>query len=132
MTETETEAALAELTAISSQVQAAVLFDRNGEVAGSTLPAERAARLASAARSLLEAAEQVRTAELTQLEAATEEGSLFVVRDGDHVIAAAAAPDPTSGLVFYDLKSTLRRAAEKPKPKPKPRAKRPKSTRGAS
>ena len=29
--------------------------------------------------------------------------------------------EPTAGLVFYDLKACLRKAAEKPKPKPKPK-----------
>ena len=43
--------ALADLTEISSQVEAAVLFDETGEVAGSTLPGEQdAAALARATR----------------------------------------------------------------------------------
>jgi hypothetical protein len=63
----------------------------------------------------------VRDGELTQLEAATGEGSLFVVRDGDRLIAAVSGPEPTAGLVFYDLRSALRRAAERTKPKPKPK-----------
>jgi len=113
---TKAETALAELTEISSQVEAAVLFNRDGAVAASTLPDEAAARLASSARALLEAAEQMRKGELAQLEAATAEGSLFVVRDGNRLIAAIAGPEPTAGLVFYDLKSALRTAAER-KPK---------------
>ena len=118
----EALAALAELTEISSQIEAAVLFDSSGAVAGSTLPDDRAARLASAARALAEAAQQGSEGEVTQIEAATGEGSLFVVRDGERLIAAATAPDPTAGLVFYDLKRCLRRAAEEPKPKPKPKS----------
>ena len=117
---TQDETALAELTEISSQVEAAVLFDRDGSVAASTLPDERSAQLASSARALFEAAEQMRDGELTQLEAATGEGSVFVVREGDRLIAAVAAPEPTAGLVFYDLRSSLRRAAERTKAKPKP------------
>jgi predicted regulator of Ras-like GTPase activity (Roadblock/LC7/MglB family) len=113
---TKAETALAELTEISSQVEAAVLFNRDGAVAASTLSDEAAARLASSARALLEAAEQMRKGELAQLEAATAEGSLFVVRDGNRLIAATAGPEPTAGLVFYDLKSSLRRAAERKKP----------------
>jgi hypothetical protein len=31
-----------------------------------------------------------------------------VVRDGDRLIAATTQPEPTVGLVFYDLKSCLR------------------------
>ena len=124
---TEPEAALTELTEISSQVEAAVLFDAGGKVVASTLPEERAERFASSARTLLARAQGAADSELTQLEAATGEGSLFVVRDDKLAIAATTAPEPTAGLVFYDLKSSLRRAAEKPKPKAKPRAK-PKST----
>ena len=120
---TEAEIALAELTEISSQVEAAVLFDGSGVVTAATLPDEAAARLAFSARALVEAAAQLREGELTQVEAATDEGSLFVARDGERVIAAVTGPDPTAGLVFYDLRSCLRRAAEKPKPKRRPRAK---------
>ena len=115
------EKALAELTEISTQVEAAVLFDRDGAVAAATLPEASAVRFASTARALIEAAEQVRGGEVTQLEAATGEGNVFVVRDADRLIAAATGPEPTGGLVFYDLRSCLRRAAEKPKPKPKPK-----------
>ena len=120
---TQDETALAELTEISSQVEAAVLFDRDGSVAASTLPDERAARLASSGRALFEAAEQMRDGELSQLEAATGDGSVFVVREGNRLIAAVAGPEPTAGLVFYDLRSSLHRAAERKKPKPKAKPK---------
>lgn len=115
--------ALAELTEISSQVEAAVLFDRDGAVEGATVTDERAGRMATTALALLEAAEQIRAQEVTQIEAATGDGNLFVVRDGARLIAAATSQDPTAGLVFYDLKSCLRRAAEKPKPKRRTKAK---------
>jgi hypothetical protein len=68
---------------------------------------------------------------LTQLDAATLDGSVFVVRDGGQRIAATTAPEPTVGLVFYDLKSCLRNVAEEPaKPKPKPRRPRKKKVEG--
>jgi predicted regulator of Ras-like GTPase activity (Roadblock/LC7/MglB family) len=130
------EKALAELTDISSQVRAAVLFDRGGKVLASTLPAERAEGFAVAARLLWEQAEVVRgedEAKLTQLEAATKDGSVFVVREAEQTLAAVTSAEPTAGLVFYDLRSALRAAAEKPKkrrapakkatPKTKPKAK---------
>lgn len=120
---TEAQTALAELTEISSQVEAAVLIDGSGAVTAATLPGEAAARLASSARALLESAGQLHEGALTQVEAATGEGSLFVARDEERVIAAVTGPEPTTGLVFYDLKSCLRRAVEKPKPKRRPRAK---------
>jgi predicted regulator of Ras-like GTPase activity (Roadblock/LC7/MglB family) len=105
--------ALADLTEISSQITAAVLFDESGAVQGSTLADEGAAQsLARAAGDLLERAAGFRSeeAEVTQLEAATSDGSVFVVRDGSRRIAATTGPQPTVGLVFYDLKSCLRNA----------------------
>ncbi len=119
------EKALAELIDISSQVRAAVLFDGGGNVLASTLPSERAEGFAVAARLLWEQAEVVRDddeAKLTQLEAAIKEGSVFVVREAEQTLAAVTSPEPTAGLVFYDLRSALRSAGEKPKPKPKKRS----------
>ena len=113
-----------ELIEISSQIDAAVLFDGTGKVIASTLPDDRAARLASSARALFDEAGRVGEGDPTQLEAATAAGSLFVVSDGVNLIAASTSPEPTAGLVFYDLKSTLRSAAKsKPEPKAKPAAK---------
>jgi len=91
----------------------------------------RASRgFAVAARLLWEQAEVVRgddEAKLTQLEAATEDGSVFIVREAEQTLAAVTSPEPTAGLVFYDLRSALRSAGEKPKPK-KRRAPAKKST----
>ncbi|HEY3051148.1 MAG TPA: roadblock/LC7 domain-containing protein [Gaiellaceae bacterium] len=128
---TEPSAALAELLEISAQIQAAVLFDATGKVVASTLRDDRADWVASAARALLEEAAKVSDGDITQVEAATADGSLFVVREGESMIAATTSSEPTAGLVFYDLKSCLRRAASKPKPKPKPRAKRQTGTEGS-
>src|SRR4051794_15112847 len=108
--------ALADLTEISSQIQAAVVVDGDGRVLGSTVAeAAREQRMAGAALQLLEAAEQVRpdgVPRLTQLEAATPEGSVFVVRDERRTIVAATSAEPTVGLVLYDLKSCLRTLAD--------------------
>lgn len=118
---TEPSTALAELTEISSQIETAVLFDHDGKVVAATIPEDRAARVATSAMALLEQAGQIGEGELTQVEASTADGSLFVVKDGETMIAATTSAEPTAGLVFYDLKSALRAAAE-PKPKPKPKA----------
>jgi predicted regulator of Ras-like GTPase activity (Roadblock/LC7/MglB family) len=117
------EKALAELADISSQVRAAVLYDGDGKVLASTLHAERAASFAAAAKLLWEQAEVVRdqdAAKLTQLEAATQDGSVFVVREAEQSLAAVTSPEPTAGLVFYDLRSALRSAGEKAKKKRAP------------
>ncbi|HET8895493.1 MAG TPA: hypothetical protein VFM96_15500 [Gaiellaceae bacterium] len=102
--------ALADLTEISSQIEAAVFFDESGAVEASTL-ADGAPLAAAAARLLEQAAAH---GEVTQLEATVQEGSVFVVRDGARLIAAVTGPAPTVGLVFYDLKGCLRGAADEP------------------
>jgi predicted regulator of Ras-like GTPase activity (Roadblock/LC7/MglB family) len=145
----DASAALDRLQEISSQVRAAVVFDRAGTVLGSTLSDEqRAADIAREARELLDEAEGrgAGHGDFAQLEVALQSGSVFVVRHDERLIAATTPPDPTVGLVFYDLKSCLRdveqspkppsrksappRAAATPKPrakpKPKPRSPRPK------
>ena len=120
-----TAQALADLTEISSQIVSAVVFDREGTVVASTIDDELAGRLASTALELLRAAEDQGGAggkDLVQLDVALKDGSVFVVREGDRVIAATTRPEPTVGLVFYDLKSCLRSLGEKAEPeKPKTR-----------
>jgi hypothetical protein len=109
--------AIADLTEISPQVRDVVVIDSGGRPAGSNLADDAAvARLADGARRLVEAAEALRPG-VAQLEAATLAGSVFVVRDGDRLIAATTTPEPTVGLVFYDLKTCLR-AIETAPPKP--------------
>ena len=115
--------ALADLTEISSQIEAAVLFDEGGSVQGSTLASDEAAQaFARSASELLGSAGAFRSAEgnVSQLEASIAEGSVFVVRDGARRIAATTGPAPTVGLVFYDLKSCLRNADGEPPETPKP------------
>src|SRR5690349_18776323 len=86
-----TAQALADLTEISTQVEAAVVLDREGTVIGSTVDDELAGRLASTALELVRAAEEFRAegAEaLVQLDVALRDGSVFVAADGDRLIAA--------------------------------------------
>ena len=123
--------ALNHLTEISTQIQAAVVLDREGAVQAATVDDERAGRIASSALELFRQADAQREQELVQLEAALGGGSVFVVRDEERLIAATTVAGPTAGLVFYDLKSALRSLAappEKPKPRRAP-AKRAATTR---
>lgn len=118
--------ALADLTEISSQVEAAAVLSADGTVVASTLedPA-RSERLARAAGDLLAAGDEIAgERQLTQLEAALRGGSVFVVRDGERSIVATTTPAPTSGLVFYDLRTCLRSVAEEPAPTPRRRTKK--------
>jgi predicted regulator of Ras-like GTPase activity (Roadblock/LC7/MglB family) len=123
----DVQQALSDLTEISSQIQAAVVFDGQGQVSGSTLTDPgRAAELVRVAAELLSAAEELRSGSsaLTQMEVATSEGSVFVVRDGDTSLVATTGGNPTVGLVFYDLKSALRSIKAKPAPARKPAARK--------
>jgi hypothetical protein len=120
--------ALSELTEISSQIEAACLFEVNGSGGSSTLPGEERSKLfVDSARALLQDAASAHGGEvpLVQLEAATLQGSVLIVVDGEFAAAAVTGESPTVGLVFYDLKSCLR-AARTPgegdgKPRPKAR-----------
>ena len=115
--------ALAHLTEISTQIQAAVVFDRQGTVLGSIVDDDRAGRIAEKALELFRAGEKQGNQELVQLDASLPDGTVFVVRDADRLIAATTGPEPTVGLVFYDLKTCLRGFGDEP-PKPKPKPKR--------
>jgi hypothetical protein len=94
----------------------------------------RAKDVAGEAEALLTEAERQRDAadgpgEFAQLEVALQAGSVFVVRDGDRLIAATTQPEPTVGLVFYDLKSCLRDLETAPAPKKRAAPRRKPATR---
>jgi hypothetical protein len=120
--------AIGDLTEISPQVRYVAVIEADGSVTGSNLAdAAAAGRLADGAKRLVEEAQALRP-DVAQLEAATLDGSVFVVRDGGRMIAATTTPEPTVGLVFYDLKTCLRSIDEPAKPAPRKRA--PKKTAG--
>jgi predicted regulator of Ras-like GTPase activity (Roadblock/LC7/MglB family) len=104
--------ALADLTEISAQIQAAVLAQADGSVVASTFREEHKGKeLAGAASELVTAARESGEPSgqpLVQLQAVTPQGSVFVVRDESHLVAAVTGAKPTVGLVFYDLKTCLR------------------------
>ena len=112
--------ALADLLEISSHVDAAVLVEADGEIAGSTIATEAGSdRLARAGLGLLDGAtERFATAgrTVTQVEAALREGSVYVLRDGTRTVVARTRPKAPSLLVFYDLRACLEAAAP-PQPK---------------
>jgi hypothetical protein len=99
--------ALEDLMEISSQVERAVLLDDDGGVVAATPGGER---LADRAHALLAAARELGAGAgpPDRVAAALPDGSVFVVREGGRTIAATTGPRPTTGLVFYDLRSCLR------------------------
>jgi hypothetical protein len=113
--------AIADLTEISPQIRRVVVIAADGSLVGSNADATAAQTLVDGARRLIGAAEELRPG-VSQLEAATVSGSVFVIRDGDRLIAATTSPEPTVGLVFYDLKTCLR-SIDEPKPRATPKKK---------
>jgi predicted regulator of Ras-like GTPase activity (Roadblock/LC7/MglB family) len=119
--------ALSDLIEISTQIEAAVLIDAAGSVVASSLRDDvKADAFARGARNLLSAVDEsmtgARTEKVVQLQAVTPDGCVFVARDDERIVAAVTVPDPTVGLVFYDLKTCLRHAAgEELAPKPERR-----------
>ena len=113
--------ALADLVEISSQIEAVVLLGADGAIAATTLEdGARADELARVAQDITAGAAELDAREAAQIEVALLEGSVFVVRSGGRTILATTRPDPTVGLVLYDLRSCLRNAAgEAPKPRRK-------------
>jgi predicted regulator of Ras-like GTPase activity (Roadblock/LC7/MglB family) len=107
--------ALTDLLEVSPQIEAAVIVDRKGgKPQASSFGAgdERAQRLAALSLRILEQAETARgeleREPVVQCEVATEDGSVFVVSDAQHLVTAVTGNEPTVGLIFYDLKVALR------------------------
>ena len=105
-------AALAELKELSTQIDVVLVSSRAGDLDASTATGQTGVKLARLAADIVTQAEQVRAdmgrEALAQLQAATPDGSVFAVLDGDRMAVATTGPDPTVGLVFYDLKTLLR------------------------
>ena len=114
--------AIRELKDLSTQIDAVVLAQGDGSPIASTLADDRAARVGKLAADLVGRADGVRSdlgrEALAQVQAATPDGSVFVVLDGGRMAVATTGADPTVGLVFYDLKTLLRQVAEEPSEAP--------------
>jgi predicted regulator of Ras-like GTPase activity (Roadblock/LC7/MglB family) len=112
--------ALAELTELSSQIERAVVLRADGSVLASVPEDDASAQaLATASLELLAAAFELRSApqEVSRVEIELAEGALFVLHEDGRTIAATSGPEPTSGLVVYDLRTCLHRISAPEKPK---------------
>jgi hypothetical protein len=99
--------ALAELVALSSEIERAAIVDEAGALVGAT-PGADGERLARVAHELLAAAPDG----VTNVEVALATGSVFVVRDGGRSAVATTGLEPASALVLHDLRTLLRRAGK--------------------
>ena len=108
--------AIADLKQVSPQIRTVTIATRGGASEASSESPTRAGELARVGSELFSdavaAAADRGHVELSQLEIATPDGSVFVVAGRDHLIVATTVADPTVGLVFYDLKTCLRAVSE--------------------
>src|SRR4051794_14215870 len=109
----EPNEALAELLALSSQVVDVAILGGSGFVLASSGTPERGEQLARIAAELLAAAADVRAGgDVARIEVALEGGSVFVVTEDGRSAIARTVPEPTAGLVVYDLRTALHRLDE--------------------
>ncbi len=123
--------ALKELVEISSQIEGAVLTGPDGKLVASTYDDDsKGERVAAPATELLRAADESQAraerARIGQVVVELPDGAVVCVREDGRTVAAVTVKEPTVGLVLYDLRTTLRLAAEEEpaKPKRKPAAKK--------
>jgi predicted regulator of Ras-like GTPase activity (Roadblock/LC7/MglB family) len=106
---------LAELTALSSQIEEVAILGGSGFVLASTGTPERGEQLARVAAELLAAAADIAPAgggDVSRVEVRLPEASVFVVTDGSRSAVATTVAEPTAGLVVYDLRTALQRLDE--------------------
>jgi predicted regulator of Ras-like GTPase activity (Roadblock/LC7/MglB family) len=109
----DASAALSELVELSTQVVEVVIAGAADEVeAARTSDHDRAGELASVGEALLAEAAAVRPGTAVErVHVELERGAVVVVRDGERSITATTVPQPTAGLVAFDLRTALRRVA---------------------
>ncbi|HET9323812.1 MAG TPA: hypothetical protein VFO03_08040 [Gaiellaceae bacterium] len=102
--------ALAELFDVSEDVLAAAILDPHGRPLAASVGDEAAGRAAELASVILAYADALRTgASAARLEAVTSEGHVFLVREETGTVVATTGRDPVAGLVYHDLRATLRK-----------------------
>ena len=121
----EPNEALAELLDLSSQIADVAILGESGFVLASSGTPERGEQLARIAAELFAAARDVRpSGDVSRVEVALGRTSVFVVAEGGRSAVATTVPEPTAGLVVYDLRTALRRLDEDPVRKPPRRRKK--------
>ena len=111
----DASAALSELVGLSTQVVEAVITGPGGAVEGTHASGEERSRaLAAAGEELLGAAAALRPdgPAVERVHVDLGRGSIVVVREGERTIVATTVPEPTAGLVSFDLRTALRHVGE--------------------
>jgi predicted regulator of Ras-like GTPase activity (Roadblock/LC7/MglB family) len=111
----DADAALSELTGLSTQVVEVAIAGAGGAVeAAHGADDERAQALVSAGTALLAAAAALRPSAppVERVHVDLERGSVVTLTDGERTIVATTVAEPTAGLVAFDLRTALRRLGE--------------------
>ena len=99
--------ALVELLDVSDDVRAAVVVE-DGEPIASNLPDGQALEIAGVGDAMLAYAATLRQGVgVTQLQAVTADGDVYVMRRGDRAVFAIADQGSLAGLVQHDLRTLL-------------------------
>lgn len=111
--------ALTDLMQLSTQVEAAVVLGADGSVVAARPEGSATADvLASSALELVGAAFELGSKqEVARVEVELADGAVFVLREGGRTVAARTGPQPSAGLVVYDLRTCLRSIEDEPKRK---------------
>jgi predicted regulator of Ras-like GTPase activity (Roadblock/LC7/MglB family) len=101
--------ALDYLDELSTDIEAAVVLDREGRIAAASgEDDERKERMRELFAALLDrAADAAPASGVDQLEVTTAEGSVFAVRGRDWTVGVVAGRKPLSSLMFYDLRNVV-------------------------
>ena len=101
--------ALDYLDELSTDIEAAVVLDRDGGIAAATGDDDdRKERMRELFVALLDrAADASPGTGVDQLEVTTPEGSVFAVRGSDWTVGVVAGRKPLSSLMFYDLRNVV-------------------------
>ena len=111
----DASAALSELVGLSTQVVEAVITGPRGALeATHASGGERSRALVAAGEELLDAAAALRPdgPAVDRVHVDLGRGSIVVVREGERTIVATTVPEPTAGLLSFDLRTALRRVGE--------------------
>src|ERR671932_2177817 len=100
--------ALDYLGELSTDIQAVVIVDAQGDVAAVTGDdRERGEKMRTLALELLDAAAEAGDG-VDQVEVVTALGSVFAVRGESWTVAVVAGRQPLASLMFYDLRNVVR------------------------
>ena len=101
--------ALDYLDELSTDIEAAVVLDRDGRIAAATGDDDqRKESMRELVVTLLDrAADAAPTSGVDQLEVTTADGSVFAVRGAEWTVGVVAGRRPLSSLMFYDLRNVV-------------------------